>query len=126
MEKELETYEPSKPFQTFVLTYVCCIFLLMLVLFLVAKLSSSQDKQGETRIPVVVKPFITLFLKHENGSYKSRYAEYYTVNSNFKGPYFDGIKKLFDQKLSQVKTERITYGQLFRELPEFVSVVVYD
>lgn len=58
----------------------------------------------------MVKPFITLFLERENGSYKNRYAEYYTVNSNFKSPYFDEIKKLFDKKLSQVKMEHITYG----------------
>lgn len=48
----------------------------------------------------MVKPFITLFLECENGNYKNRYAEYYTVNSNFRSPYFDEIKKLFDKKLS--------------------------
>lgn len=99
LEDQVSTYEANTSFQTFVLVYTSCVFVLMFCLFLVARLFTESDEQHEVKIPVVVKPFITIFLERKHGIYKNRYAEYYTVNNNLKGPYFDEIKKTLDQKL---------------------------
>ena len=87
--------------QTFAFVYVVCACLGLIVLFLVPKLCAHNCiREGKSKmIPVVVTPFITLFLQREDGRYKNRYAEYYTVNNALSGPYFDSLRNRFDQKL---------------------------